>query len=53
MMKYIKRSESNDKKHSYYGKSMGTNLSGFPHSRGLAIFSMIWENDEKTHDFSI
>ena len=51
MMKYTTGWESNDKKHSYYGKSIGVNFPGFPHSRGFAAFSMTLEIDEKTHAF--
>ena len=53
MMKYTTGWESNGKKQSYYGKSVGTYFPGFLHSSGFAIFSMIWENDEKTLAFPI
>ena len=40
MMKYTKGWQSNGKNHLLYGKSMGTNFSGIPHSMG---FIMLWE----------
>ena len=53
MVKYTAGWESNCEKSSYYGKSMGTNFPGFPHSMGFTAFSMIWEIHEKTHAFPI
>ena len=40
MMKYTKGWQSNGKNHLLYGKSMGTNFSGIPHSMD---FIMLWE----------
>ena len=40
MMKYAKGWQSNGKNHLLYGKSMGTNFSGIPHSMD---FIMLWE----------
>ena len=53
MVKYTAGWESNCEKSSYYGKSMGTNFPGFPHSMGFTAFSIIWEIHEKTHAFPI
>ena len=42
MMKYTTGWQSNGKKRWCFGKSMGTNFPGFPHSRRFAAFSLIW-----------
>ena len=53
MMKYITRWYSNEKKHPYYGKSMGTNFPGFPLWIGFAVFSHAmgnwWRNPRISH----
>ena len=38
-MKYTTGWDSNGRKHLYYGKSIGTNFPGFPHSIGFVTFS--------------
>ena len=42
IMKYTTGWQSNGKNHPFYGKSMGTNFPGIPHSMGFTMLREIW-----------
>ena len=48
MVKYATGWQSNGKNHTFYGKNMGTNFPGIPHSMGFICYG---EFDGKTHPF--